>query len=322
MDNIREALIGLFVLFGVALGVSTLVLFGRFHPFRHDLLAEVVFEGSVSGLGVGAPVDFRGVRVGTVTSIAIEPDPKTGETYIPVKLRINQERVTFPKGMASAPADIRQLVAQGMRARLLPISLISQDSEVELDFRPSTPIRLHQDIAELPEIPVSAAGGGSVAQQLSELPLRDLALEMTQTMHSIRGLSDAVSADLPRLLDSTVSTSEKAGRTLDSARVAIEQIQARLGVTLTGIDRVTASANEELNGRGADLHALLVSTNQTMAQARGALANLQELTDRGSPTRANLETSLNDLSAAASSLRSLALDLEQNPRLLLTGRGR
>ena len=93
-----------------------------------------------------------------------------------------------------------------------------------------------------------------------------------------------------------------------------------MDATLAGIDRLTGTADRQLNGRGADLHALLVSSNQAISNARGVLANVQGMTDERSPDRANLEAALNDLSAASASLRGFASDIEQNPRLLLTGR--
>jgi len=322
MENAREALIGLFVLSGLGLAVLTVVLFGNFDPFQRTQLAEVVFGGSVEGLEVGAPVSFRGVPVGAVSSIAIEHDPQSERTYIPVKLRIDERSVAFPKGVAPARETIRELVRQGLRAQLAPTSLIGQGAEIELDFESTAPATLHPDIAELPEIPVSGAGAGSIAQELSELPLRELTNQMSLTMVSIRRLSDEIGRELPRFFDSTVNTSEKAGQALDTARGAIRSMQAQLGATLAGVDRVTATADRELNGRGADLHGLIVSSNQTMSKARSVLTNLDEMTDDRSPDRANLEASLKDLSATSASLRSLAADLEQNPRLLLTGRRR
>lgn len=68
MTRARLAAVGLFVLCGVALAVFTIVSFGAIDPFRHDTSAEIVFDGPVSGLAVGAPVTFRGVPVGHVTS--------------------------------------------------------------------------------------------------------------------------------------------------------------------------------------------------------------------------------------------------------------
>ena len=321
MDNARQAAIGLFVLFGVALALAAVVLFGKFNPFRQPQSAEVVFEGSVEGLEVGAPVTFRGVRVGVVSSIIIENDPKTGRTYVPVTLRLDPGKVVLRKGGAGARPSIPDLVAAGLRADVLPMSLISGESEVNLDFQPSTAVRLHPGIAEVPEVPVSPFATGTLAQQLSALPLQELAKNAGAMMRSIRTLADTLSVSLPQFLDSTRRTSVKAGQTLDAARSAIRQMQRRADVTMAGIDRLTGIASTQLSGRGDDLHELLVSSNATVIKAHGVLGNLNTLTENHALARANLEHSLNDLAAASSSLRALALDLEQNPRLLITGRG-
>lgn len=113
-----------------------------------------------------------------------------------------------------------------------------------------------------------------------------------------------------------------AGQAFDAARVSLSQLQRRMDVTLAGIDRLTATGQGELAGRGADLHALLVSSNQAVLAARETLGNLESLTDVQSPERTNLDETLRDLSDASASLRGFAADIQQNPRLLLTGRRR
>lgn len=320
MDDKRQTILGLFVVGAVCLILGTVVLFGRFDPFRRSQVAEVIFERSVSGLDVGSPVTFRGVRVGSVSSISIEHDPRTNRTFIPVTVRLNPGRVVFPRGVAPVRPSVDEMVASGLRAALLPVSLISGDSEVDLDFVPQSSAGVHPAIAEMPEIPVNESRNGSVAQQLSELPLRELANNGDLALQSIRRLADTLSAGIPQFLDSSTRTSMKASETLEAARDAIKQIQTRLGVTMAGIDRLTGSADQQINGRGADLHALLVSANGAMTQTRTVLTELQTLTGPRTPAHANLEASLNDLSAASAALRALATDLEQNPRLLLTGR--
>jgi paraquat-inducible protein B len=213
-------------------------------------------------------------------------------------------------------------VAEGLRAEVVPVSLIADESEIDLDFNRSIPAKLHPELADLPEIPVNDAAGGQIAQELSTLPLKDLASNAVQTLQSVKRLSDSLEKDLPVVMDATMRTSAKATETLGSAQNAIETLQSRIDVTLTGIDRVTGSADRQLNGRGADLHALLVSSNKAISNARDVLSNVKGMTDERSADRADLDSALNDLSAASASLRGFASDIEQNPRLLLTGRRR
>ena len=79
-----QTVVGAFVLGGIVLALSAIVLFGKFSFFNPAIRAAVVFEDSIAGLSVGAPVTFRGVRVGAVESIAIQFDPKSHTAYIPV----------------------------------------------------------------------------------------------------------------------------------------------------------------------------------------------------------------------------------------------
>jgi paraquat-inducible protein B len=320
MASARLAAVGLFVLIGVAVACATVVLFGRLDLFGETRAAEIVFDGPVSGLGVGSPVTFRGVRVGAVSSVAIAFDPRTHQAHIPVKIQLADSKVVLPKEYGGAHAPIAQWVADGLRAEVAPVSLIANDSEIDLDFDPSVPAKLHPDIVDLPEIPVNGVTEGRVAQQLSQLPLKELADNAILTLQSVRSLTDTVGKSLPAVLDSTRTSSEKAGQALDAARMAIEELQARMSTTLDGIDRLTGSADRQLNGRGADLHALLMNSNQAISNARDVLANLKGMTDERSPDRANLEAALSDLSDASAALRGFANDVEQNPKLLLTGR--
>ncbi len=320
MANARLAAVGLFFLIGVALVFGTIALFGRLNLFGETRDAEIVFDGSVSGLGVGSPVTFRGVRIGAVSSVAIAFDPRTHEAHIPVKIQLVASKVLLPKDYAGGRAPISQWVADGLRAQLVPVSLIANESAIDLDFNRSVAPKYHPDIVDLPEIPANGAPQGQVARQLSQLPLKEMTDNAILALQSVRKLSDTIGKSLPAVLDSTRSSSEKAGQALDAARTAIEQLQIRMDSTLAGIDRLTGSADRQLNGRGADLHALLVNSNQAISNTRDVLSNLKEMTDARSPDRANLESALNDLSDASAALRGLANDIEENPKLLLTGR--
>lgn len=322
MTRIRLAAVGLFVLCGAALAVFTIVSFGAIHPFRHDTAAEIVFDGPVSGLSVGAPVTFLGVPVGHVTSIGIDYDPTTRRAYIPVRIELQDGSISVHGDPPGQRPSIGAWVSQGLRARLVPVSLISGQSEVDLGLDSSDPPRLHPDIATLPEVPAAGPDGGSLAQQLSELPLQQLVTQAKLTLQSLHRLTDSLNTSLPPLLDSATRSSAMAGQALEAARVSLIQLRHRTDRTLLGIDRLTAAGQNQLEGRGADLHALLISSNQAVTEARDALGNIASLTAVQSPARLNLKETLHDLSNASASLQGFAADIEQNPRLLLTGRRR
>jgi phospholipid/cholesterol/gamma-HCH transport system substrate-binding protein len=76
---------GLFVIgFALAAALFSVWLVGAGH--RDDVLYRIHFADSVSGMAVGDPVKFRGVDVGTVRAIALDPgDPRL--VQVDVRLR-------------------------------------------------------------------------------------------------------------------------------------------------------------------------------------------------------------------------------------------
>ena len=57
-----------------------------------------------------------------------------------------------------------------------------------------------------------------------------------------------------------------------------------------------------------------------MQQMHDLLGDVRSMTSDRAAARANIESTLRDLAAAAASLRGFANDVEHNPQLLLTGR--
>src|SRR6516164_2529676 len=84
-------LIGGFVIGAIALVVAGILAFGGGAYFAQTRAAVLYFQGSLSGLQVGAPVTFRGVRVGSVTKIVIHYDVLAQKLAIPVFIEINPD---------------------------------------------------------------------------------------------------------------------------------------------------------------------------------------------------------------------------------------
>ena len=62
----NPAVIGGFVLGAIALAVVGLMVVGGGRFFQHRQFWEAYFDESIKGLAIGAPVTFRGVKVGSV----------------------------------------------------------------------------------------------------------------------------------------------------------------------------------------------------------------------------------------------------------------
>lgn len=316
----RQTLVGLFVLGGFALAVAAIVLFGKFSFLNPSVQAAIVFQDSIAGLAVGAPVTFRGVRVGAVESIGIEFDPQTKVAYIPVTVRLEPGRALITRKQTDNNVDLPNLINRGLRAELNVQSFVTGQSQIDLDFDPGSAPVMHANITDLPEIPTRQSTLQKATEQLSQLPLRELAQDTTATLLSLRRLAEKLDEDIPPLVESLKATSDKSAQTVESAGQVIKSLQGRLDTTLAAITQVATSGDQQLNQRGAELHTLLTASSQTMSQVHDLVGNVKGLTAEHGASRANIESSLRDLAAAAASLRGFANDVEHNPQLLLTGR--
>jgi paraquat-inducible protein B len=317
----RRAAIGAFVLGGLILILGAVVLFGHLDVFSPKRRAAVVFDGSISGLSVGAPVSFRGVRVGTVEQIVVQVDPRTQAFYIPVTVQLEPDRVRLATGeRPPQQLDLAELIRRGLRAELRMASFVTGESEIGLDFDPASTVRLHPGVTDLPEIPTHPSEFQRVTAQLSQLPIDELVREGIGTLRSIRAISTKLDADLPQALASVKAVSDGAGRTMDVANAAINDLRTQLDTVLGQLNHLASSTEQQVSQRGADLHTLLLSASQTLQQGRNLIIDLRDLTAFRAETRVNLEATLRDLAAAAAALRGVAADVEHNPQLLLTGR--
>src|SRR3546814_2648667 len=82
-------MVGCFVLL-LAFGLLGFVLWLAQFQFEEEYARyDIVFESSVTGLNEGSPVRYRGVRVGEVLSVDLDPDRPTA---IRVTLEVQERR--------------------------------------------------------------------------------------------------------------------------------------------------------------------------------------------------------------------------------------
>ena len=135
-------MIGAFVLGAIALALLAIIILGAGKLFTRQVPVVMYFDGSLAGLSPGAPITFRGVRVGQVTDVFLSYDLSDNNIRIPVFGAIEPSQVR-PIGEASGDvpregAGLKQLIERGMRAQLAVSSLVTGQMAVNLDFFPGT----------------------------------------------------------------------------------------------------------------------------------------------------------------------------------------
>ena len=287
--------IGSFVLAGIALALAMIVVFGGGRLFRHTTRLITFFDGSVSGLRVGAPVKFRGIEIGSVQSLRVnlsgairEPE----DTRIAVILEIDEDRLRA-EGMTGFDlrdrAQVRALVDRGLRAELATESFVTGLRYVALDAKPNTPARLVSDRSlPYPEIPSIRGAMEQAPEKLDQL-LSNLA--QIDVASIARSIQDAA-ADARQLIGSP-----------------------HLARAVEGLDELTKNLNAtvlELKKTASRLDPVTSEFKQTATSARRLVA------PEGTLWR-QVGATLKELEAAARSLRRLADHINRDPGSLLRG---
>lgn len=292
---------------GVALLVGAILLFAGLHLGTPQFHAVTYFKGSVAGLDVGAPVTFRGVRVGSVTRIGLNIDLKDLSARIPVELDVDASRVSLggPDDDDTKKTFLR-LRRAGLQAQLSLQSLISGQLAVDLDLRPGVrPNWVGYPLAAN-EIPSSPSKLETLEAEIAALPLKQIADQSLQTLQSIHHVSDQLGTRVGPMADSLTRTSEAAHETLDEAKVAAAHI-----------DSLAVTGQAQLATNGDQLHRVLVASDKTARDADALVASLNEMTAPNARMRDDLLATTRDLAASASALRGFSQEIERNPSSLL-----
>jgi paraquat-inducible protein B len=242
MNRANPAVIGGFVIGAIALIVLGLLAFGSTNWFAKRNKYVAYFPGSVKGLQVGAPVDFRGVTIGRVTDIKVMFNPAEVSARIPVVMEFDPTQIEVVGGerIIAGAAGARRLIDAGFRAQLQSQSLLTGLLFVNLDFLPKSPVRLVGGQGPYPEIPTIPSEfeqlqqtAGDVAARLPQLldRLNGLLADLTETLNQTSGgfgsvVSDvaAIAQDVRKSTPEVVASTEKATEQLQHAAQTLDDI--------------------------------------------------------------------------------------------------
>jgi paraquat-inducible protein B len=256
--------------------------------FTEKMPYLVSFDGSVRGLSPGAPVEFRGIKIGRVTDISLMADPGTKSVRIPVTIEIEPQRVGVEGDISDLEPyeGMAALIDRGLRAQLKQGNLLTGELFVSLDFHPDAPkAKLDMD-AEHPVIPsiptdieVLTASVTGILDKLAALPLEGLVADLRATTQSINALASSPGT---------------------------ERTVSALSDTAVGLQALVAKIDEQVG--------------PLLGQARSTLAAAEGLVGRDSQTRYDVSAMLRELTSAARSIRLFADYLERHPEALIRGK--
>ncbi|MGD1026122.1 MlaD family protein [Candidatus Binatus soli] len=320
--RINPATVGAFVLGGLGLILAAVVAFGSGNLFRTTHQFVIYFGGGgggINGLRVGALVKFKGVEIGQVKQIRLrleqEVSRDTGklraQVRIPVIIELDQEKILSHGGTTmdlSDPHTIPNLIREGLRAQLGSDSFVTGLLYVALDIEPNMPIQMvappGSPLQEIPAIPTTLEQAQAVAvrifEKLDKVDFGAVFQQMTDMVNSIRQLTSS-----PGLREA-VANSEKTRRQLER--------------TLAGAQQTLSTMNSQVPPLSDSLQKTSVSADAAAKQARLTFGAVQTAIEPNSPVNYQVLQTLQDVSAAAHSIKELADYLQRNPSAIIRGR--
>lgn len=316
----NPTLIGGFVLGGAALAIVAAVVFGSGRLFRETQTFISFFDGSVSGLDVGAAVRFRGIDVGSVQEVLLDlPNVGRGGRDLRIAVVYDLDRESLESRGATArldnPFDIDTLLALGIRAELATESLVTGRRYIALDLDPDEPV-LREPVpgAPYPEIPTVTTGLERIEEeayaliaQLSAVRLDTLVAVATEAFGQIGRL--AGSPELGALVNGLPGTVQRLDATIGDLQTLLTRVDSTLTPMSEGVQRTAGQAT-----------ATLQQLDSTLANVDLVLEGMGGVLEPGSPLFVQFERAMIDLSGASRALRDLADYLERNPSALIRGR--
>jgi paraquat-inducible protein B len=310
----NKTLIGAFVVGAVILAVTGILIFSSGKFFTEKNKYVLYFDGSVRGLDIGAPVTFKGVRIGSVTDIKLYVANEQFDLKIPIFIEIEPDRITdsptfkkerrgqtlkeYRKEMKETGKIMKLLIDRGLRAQLNAQSMVTGKLLIQLDFYPDTPLKLvglESNFQEIPTIPSSLDQIVKTIQELQELPIKEIVDKLKLTLDGIERL-----VNTPELKDTIVTLND----TLKEIKNLAHNVDGELGSLTAGIKETLDTSATALNKAGETLETLQGTVSDT-APVVGY----------------ELSEALKELTTAARSLKTLTDYLQQHPESLLRGKG-
>jgi len=267
----------------------------------------------VNGLRVGAAVKFRGVEIGSVQDIRIRLEPSQEISRIPVVIAVDPNKVTSlgaNETILNSQAAFQSAIDAGFRGQLQTESFLTGLLFVALDFFPGSQATLVQQPRtrrfQYREIPTEASSTDKARLAVSEV--------LTQLAESdLKGLVDSARQAVSGLNQLVGSPDLKAAiRSLDGAT-------GRLGAAAGSVSHLAVGLDSNLAGLTVDLRQTSVKASATFDRAATVLEHT-DATLNESALMFELTRTLEQVSAAARSVRLLTGYLERNPSAVIFGR--
>jgi paraquat-inducible protein B len=324
----NKTVIGIFVVVAIALVVAAVLILGSGKFFKQTLKAVCYFEGSVGGLNIGAPVVFRGVRIGSVTDVILSVESSKLIFTIPVYIEIEPDKFSVigvrPRELGR---NLKTFIDRGLRASLETQSIVTGQMEVSLDFKPDKPakfaeIKYDQKTPEIPTVPTPMQ---ELTKKIEKIPIDEIFEKLNTTIGSINKLVSS-----PEIVKAIESVSLAVG----DVRKLVQNMDNRVGPLASSIEgtvndygKLARNADSKIDtlsmGLGdtiKEIQKAVSSIEKTLGEVQATLAEAKRTLSEDSTLSYQITETLQEVQKSARSIRLLADDLKKRPESVIWGK--
>jgi phospholipid/cholesterol/gamma-HCH transport system substrate-binding protein/paraquat-inducible protein B len=297
--------IGVFVISAAVIAIIAIIALGAGSFFQKKIIMETYMDGSVQGLDVGAPLKFRGVKIGHVEEITFVADKyvldPTGKDFLKYSNFVYIEASFEPheRGLDEEEelhARLEEMIEKGLRVRLasqgitgvafLQVDFLDPEAYPQLDigwkprthYLPSAPSMftritetLQKIINKAEEIDVVRITEGlettlnDVSNTLADLNVKKLSKGLEELLATLNKRAGPLLSDASETMGSVKKLIEDTKKPLTQSIGELPEIVAQLKRTLRKLNNIVSSDEENI-----------VMSTENVRQITGNLRDLTE----------------------------------------------
>lgn len=319
-NKISPAAIGMFVMAASIIAVAAVMVFGAAKFFSRTENFISFFSESVNGLDVGAPLKYKGVKIGKVEGIFISSSKNIKESSVSVVYSIDIDQLRRKTGTDFKDYSdwMDEQIAEGLRAKLNYQSIVTGMLYIELDFIADKGEKydLKYGGTRFKEIPTAKSGLSELAKGF-EKTMADVAkidfAAIGQNVHSaiVKVNEKLDGIDAKAISDSAVSALKGVDELARNKDVA-ESIKK--------LDALLSDSDALVNDARAELKKFSASGTSIVARLDEVLRNVNSVVAPQSPFRYQIAVLLKTMNESMSYISNFTDYLQRNPNSLLRGK--
>ncbi len=250
--------------------------------------------------------------MGQVIDVKLVFDRQKKDFRIRVLVETETERF-YEAGFIGDDVERKQLfeslLKKGFRAQLKTGNLLTGSQIIIMDFFPDAPpadLTYEGNYPVFPTVPTPMEEISTkfmrILEKIDNLPLEEIGNDLRDTVHGAKQIAES-----PEILEAL----KNLNATLQEAQLLVSDLRTKV---TPEISAVLEKAQQTLEKVTPEISAVL-------NEAQQSLANAEQMLNADSPLQVNMNSALEEITAAARSLRLLMDYLERHPESLLRGKG-